>query len=116
MKRKQWIILICIAVVLAWIVVWLYYYSCTEVSTQSAICTREDGNCTLNIEPTEKYCSFYNIPYKLWLKNTPNEKQETNKETEYEECLRKQAECLELQKKWFREGCEDCDLLFNYLK
>lgn len=43
-------------------------------------------------------------------------KLKTEAEIKYEECLRKQAECLELQKKWFREGCEDCDLLFDYLK
>ena len=116
MKKKRWIILICIVVILTWIVAWLYYYSCTEVSNQSAICAREDENCTLDIEPTEKYCSFYNIPYKLWFKNTLNEKLDEKYKEDYKswkktcEYVNTHYQCwrYDCSKKWYRKNYNLC--------
>jgi hypothetical protein len=113
MKNKRWIILICIVVVLVWIVAWLYYYSCTETSTQCAECFDED--CTPCPEP-ERYCSFYNIPYKLWLKNTLNEKLDGEYKEDYEswketcEYVNTHYQCwwYDCSKKWYKKNYNLC--------
>ena len=113
MKKKRWIILISIIVILAWIIVWLYYYSCSETFTQCAQCYDED--CVPCPEP-KKYCSFYNIPYRLWLKKTIDEILEEEYKDDYEtwkercEYVNINFRCwtYDCSKKWYKNNYNLC--------
>ncbi len=128
MKKKWWVIIISIVVIFVGIIAFLYYYLCTETYIKcDDICWMypEDETCSPCPEP-KKYCSFYNIQYKLWLKKTLNnfnkeygddcgvreicENPQTEEERmqEYIECLKKQEECYERLKQWYDVVCYLC--------